>query len=77
MLRGIRVSSKEEFAERIYQYFNDINEEPVVFRWKYKMYDISVVKCAKLNSPVNSNTNSYYNVNTKSCKINRNVVSCK
>ena len=45
MLRGIRVSSKEELAERIYQYFDDINEEPVVFRWKYKMDETSVVKC--------------------------------
>jgi len=46
MLRGIRVSSKEELAERIYQYFDNINEEPVVFRWKYKMDEISVIKCA-------------------------------
>ena len=46
MLRGIRVSSKEELAERIYQYFDDINEEPVVFRWKYKMDEISSVKLA-------------------------------
>jgi transposase len=46
MLRGIRVSSKEELAERIYQYFDDINEEPVVFRWKYKMDEISIAKRA-------------------------------
>ena len=37
MLRGIRVSSKEELAERIYKYFDEINEVPVVFRWKWKM----------------------------------------
>jgi transposase len=37
MLRGIRVSSKEELKERIYQYFNEVNEAPVVFHWKYKM----------------------------------------
>ena len=46
MLRGIRVSSKEELAKRIYQYFKDINEEPVVFRWKYKMDEISTLKSA-------------------------------
>jgi len=46
MLRGIRVSSKEELAERLYQYFDDINEEPVVFRWKYKMDEVAVEKCA-------------------------------
>jgi len=46
MLRGIRVSSKEELAKRIYQYFDDINEEPVVFRWKYKMDEISTLKSA-------------------------------
>ena len=46
MLRGIRVSSKEELAKRIYRYFDDINEEPVVFRWKYKMDEISTLKSA-------------------------------
>jgi len=46
MLKGIRVSSKEELADRIYQYFDEINEVPVVFRWKYKMDEISLVECA-------------------------------
>jgi transposase len=45
MLRGIRVTTKEELAERIYRYFDEINEVPVVFRWKYKMDDISLVLC--------------------------------
>jgi len=45
MLRGIRVSSKEELVKRIYQYFDEINEVPVVFHWKYKMDEISLVKC--------------------------------
>lgn len=31
MLRGIRVKSKEELTQRIYQYFAEVNEEPVVF----------------------------------------------
>jgi len=42
MLKGIRVSSKEELEDRIYQYFEEINEDPVVFRWKYKMDDITI-----------------------------------
>ena len=46
MLRGIRVSSKQELAERIYQYFDEINEDPVVFRWKYKMDEMSSIKLA-------------------------------
>ncbi|HIH96790.1 MAG TPA: hypothetical protein HA348_04835 [Thermoplasmata archaeon] len=37
MLRGIRVSSKEELCERITQYFDDLNKMPVIFKWKYKM----------------------------------------
>lgn len=41
-LRFIRVSSKEDLKERIEKYLNEINEEPVVFRWKYKMDDILV-----------------------------------
>lgn len=45
MLRGIRVTSKDELTARIYQYFDEINEVPVVFRWKYKMDDISFDIC--------------------------------
>ena len=44
MLRGIRVSSKQELSDRIYLYFKEINEVPVVFRWKYSMKDISPVE---------------------------------
>lgn len=40
MLRGIRVKSKQELVDRIYQYFDEINKEPVVYHWKYKMDDI-------------------------------------
>jgi transposase len=42
MLRGIRVQSKEELEMRIYQYFNEVNEEPVVYHWKYKMDEIEL-----------------------------------
>lgn len=42
MLRGIRVNSKEELTERIYLYFDEVNEEPVVFHWKYNLDDIDV-----------------------------------
>ena len=34
MLRGIRVKSKEELAKRIYLYFDEINQEPVVYYGK-------------------------------------------
>ena len=40
ILKGIRVSSKEELSERIYQYFDEINAEPVVYHWTYKMDEI-------------------------------------
>ena len=42
MLRGIRVKSKEELTNRIYKYFEEINEEPIVFHWKYNLDDIDV-----------------------------------
>jgi transposase len=42
MLRGIRVKTKAELAERIYLYFKEVNEEPVVFHWKYNLDDIDV-----------------------------------
>jgi hypothetical protein len=37
MLIGIRVSSKNELIERMGQYLDEINEMPVIFKWKYKM----------------------------------------
>lgn len=42
MLRGIRVKTKDELVSRIYQYFSEINEGPVVFHWKYNLDDIDV-----------------------------------
>ncbi len=39
-LRGIRVSSKEELKERILKYIDELNQMPVVFKWKYKMDEI-------------------------------------
>uniref|UniRef100_UPI00048065B5 transposase n=2 Tax=Eubacterium cellulosolvens TaxID=29322 RepID=UPI00048065B5 len=44
MLRGIRVKSKEELEQRIYLYFEEVNREPVVYHWTYKMDEISVVE---------------------------------
>ena len=40
MLRGIRVSSKDELKERILRYFREVNAEPVVYRWKWNLSDI-------------------------------------
>ena len=42
MLRGIRVASKQELIARIHQYFAEINADPVIFRWKYKMDEIRI-----------------------------------
>ena len=37
VLRGIRVKSKEEIISRLSQYIDALNEEPVIFKWSYKM----------------------------------------
>lgn len=42
MLRGIRVKSKAELEERIYKYFVEVNAEPVVYHWKYKLDDVDI-----------------------------------
>lgn len=47
MLRGIRVKSKEELAKRIYLYFDEINQEPVVYHWTYKLDEISVTEAVE------------------------------
>ena len=44
MLTGIRVGSKEELAERIYKYFDEVNAVPVPYKWKYKMDTIDPEK---------------------------------
>jgi hypothetical protein len=43
LLRGIRVASAEELKARIDLYLREVNETPVVFRWKYKLDTLSVV----------------------------------
>lgn len=43
MLRGIRVASKQELEDRIYLYFDEINADPVVFHWSYKLDDLPSV----------------------------------
>jgi transposase len=42
-LKGIRVTSKEELlVDRIYRYIKEVNEAPVVYRWKYKMDELII-----------------------------------
>ena len=57
-LKGIRVKTKEELVERIYRYFDEVNEDPVVYHWKYKLDEIDSdeevqVETLPLKSPVN------------------------
>ena len=42
LLRGIRAESKEELKRRIRLSLDEINESPVVFRWKYRLDEIAV-----------------------------------
>jgi transposase len=43
LLHGIRVASADELKARIDLYLKEVNEAPVVFRWKYKLEALSVV----------------------------------
>jgi transposase len=43
LLRHIRVDSKKELVQRIYQGLEEINNEPVIFRWTYKMEDTVII----------------------------------
>jgi len=36
------VQSKQELIERIRLYYQEVNAAPVVFRWKYKMDEVSI-----------------------------------
>lgn len=44
MLNGIRVTGKEELAERMYKYFEEVNQVPVPYRWSYDLDDIDLEK---------------------------------
>lgn len=50
MLRGIRVKTKQELIDRIYQYFEEVNQEPVVYHWKYRMSEIDVSEEVKVDT---------------------------
>lgn len=40
LLRGIRADSREDLAARIIRHLEALNDEPVVFRWKYQLDQI-------------------------------------
>ena len=42
MLRGIRVKSKAELRSRIEAYLKELNQTPVIFRWKYGLEETNV-----------------------------------
>jgi len=42
MLRGIRVKSKQELKMRIERYLDEVNQAPVIFKWKYGLDTISI-----------------------------------
>lgn len=42
MLREMRVATKQELIDRIHLYFAEINSDPVIFRWRYKMDEITI-----------------------------------
>ena len=44
MLREIRVTDKEERIERLYKYFAEINDSPIVYHWKYHISEIDPVE---------------------------------
>jgi hypothetical protein len=43
LLRGIGVKSKAELKTCLETYLREVNEEPVVLRWKYKLERLSIV----------------------------------
>jgi hypothetical protein len=42
LLRGIRVTSADGSKAPIELYLKEVNEAPVVFRWRYKLENLSV-----------------------------------
>ena len=42
LLKNIRVSSKEELKERILNYIDILNKEPVIFRWSWGLNEVTI-----------------------------------
>lgn len=42
LLRHLRAGSKQELKKRIEQYLDLVNEDPVVFRWTYRLDEVQV-----------------------------------
>lgn len=40
MLKNIRVKTKDELVTRIYKYFDEINQTPVVYHWTWNLADV-------------------------------------
>lgn len=55
MLRGIRVKTKQELEDRIYLYFEEVNCEPVVYHWTYKLDEISEDEASQVGVKSNEN----------------------
>lgn len=47
MLRGIRVKFKPELKQRILQYIDELNEDPIPFHWKYLLEEASAEETSK------------------------------
>ena len=58
MLKVIRVETKEELERRIYLYFDEVNRDPVVYHWSYKMDEISVTEAIEAGIKTNKVCNS-------------------
>ncbi len=50
MLRGIRVKSKQELENRIYKYFDEVNEDPVVYHWGWNLEDVKPDEVVKVQT---------------------------
>lgn len=35
------MKTKDELVQRIYRYFDEVNKQPVVYHWKYKLEEIN------------------------------------
>lgn len=60
MLRDIREKSKDELSERIYLYFDDINQESVVYHWTYKLDEMRVTGAIEVGVKSNAICVSYF-----------------
>ena len=56
-LNGIRVKHRVELMRRIYDYFDEINKNPVIYKWQWHLDDIDIAEELQTTTLIENHNN--------------------